>query len=73
MQNIVINMCENFHRGHSFAKRQTLVDLLGKSDNNNINNKAIVDSRLRPQSCCYLAKCIEMQVIVYCKLDANNE
>jgi len=24
-------------------------------------NEAIVDSRLRPQSCCHLAKCIEMQ------------
>ena len=38
-----------------------------------LHNKAIVDSRLRPQSCCHLAKCIEMQEIVDCKLDANNE
>ena len=38
-----------------------------------IRNKAIVDSRLRPQSCCHLANCIEMQEIVDCKLDANNE
>jgi len=37
-----------------------------------ILNKAIVDSRLRPQSCCHLANCIEMQKIVDCKLDANN-
>ena len=36
-------------------------------------NKAIVDSRLRPQSCCHLANFIEMQEIVDCKLDANNE
>ena len=36
-------------------------------------NKAIVDSRLRPQSCYHLANCIEMQEIVDCKLDANNE
>jgi len=38
-------------------------------------NKAIVDSRLRPQSCCQLANFIEMQeiVLVDCKLDANNE
>ena len=36
-------------------------------------NKAIVDSRLRPQSCWHLANCIEMQEIVDCKLDANNE
>ena len=31
-------------------------------------NKEIVDSRLRPQSCCQLANCIEMQEIVDCKL-----
>jgi len=36
-------------------------------------NKAIVDSRLRPQTCCNLANCIAMQEIVDCKLDANNE
>jgi len=36
-------------------------------------NKAIVDSGLRPQSCCHLTNCIEMQEIVDCKLDANNE
>jgi len=30
-------------------------------------NKAIVDSRLRPQSCCHLANCIEMQEIVGAK------
>jgi len=34
-------------------------------------NKAIVDSRLRPQSCCHLANFIEMQEIVDCRLDAN--
>ena len=39
----------------------------------NYCNKAIVDSRLRPQSCCHLANFIEMQEIVDCKLDANNE
>jgi len=38
-----------------------------------IYNKAIVDSRLRLQSCCHLANFIEMQEIVDCKLDANNE
>ena len=36
-------------------------------------NKEIVDSRLRPQSCCHLANFIEIQEIVDCKLDANNE
>ena len=39
----------------------------------NQSNKEIVDSRLRPQSCCHLANCIAMQEIVDCKLDANNE
>jgi len=32
-------------------------------------NKAIVGSRLRPQSCCHLPNCIEMQEILDCKLD----
>jgi len=36
-------------------------------------NKETVDSRLRPQSCCHLANCIEMQEILDCKLDANKE
>ena len=30
------------------------------------HNKEIVDSRLRPQSCCHLANFIEMQEIVDC-------
>ena len=47
-----------------------LTYLLISSD---IGNKAIVDSRRCPQSCCHLANGIEMQEMVDCKLDANNE
>jgi len=42
---------------------QLIDDLLEKK------NKATVDSRLHPQSCCHLPNCIEMQETVDCKLD----
>jgi len=35
-------------------------------------NKAIIDSRLRPQWCLHLANVIEMEEILDCKLDAHG-
>ena len=56
---------------HTQQANRSNVILSNYTDRPN-TNKAIVDSRLRPQSCCHLANCIEMQEIVDCKLDANN-
>jgi len=64
---------DNTKNARPFSGPKTSIGTTASELQMTLVNKAIVNSGLRPQSCCHLANFIEMQEIVDCKLDANNE